>query len=545
MKKPDNTLYYGDNLYVLRNKIKDETVDLCYIDPPFNSKRNYNQIYNRIGNEDRAQAQAFIDTWTWDKYADKGYEEIITNDKGRFQPQLIELIKGLHAVLGEDSILAYLVHMSLRITEIHRVLKSTGSSYLHCDPTSSHYLRIVLDAIFVPQGGDFRNEIVWKRTSGHSNAIKFGSVHDTILYYSKSAKLTWNDNYQPYDQAYVDQYYRYKDTDGRHFMSGDASAPAGGGYTYKWKGITRAWRCPPETMERLDKEGRIFYTKNGIPRIKRYLHEAKGMPTQDIWGDIEALRSWNNERLGYPTQKPEALLERIIKASSNEGDVVLDAYCGCGTTVAVAQRLNRKWIGIDITFQSIKVILDRIKDRFGNDIRDSIITDGIPRDMESVLNLIHKKDDRTRKEFEKWAALTYDDEARVNEKKGADGGIDARSYFATGKDTSDKIVYQVKSGKVERNDIATLHSDMKREKAEMAVFITLKPSTKPMIDAAKEAGKYDHKMLGRKFDRISIVTVKDILDGKKSEIPHKLNALKSAEKVKGPRPKGLFDNLPR
>jgi hypothetical protein len=199
---------------------------------------------------------------------------------------------------------------------------------------------MLLDGVFGAEC--FRNEIIWKRTSGHSDAVGFGSIHDVVLFYTRDARPVWNDVFQPYDDGYIEQYYRYKDPDGRRWMSDNLSASglSGGGYDYEWKGITRVWRCPRSTMERLDAEGKIFYTRNGIARRKRYLDEAKGIPAQDLWTDIQALRSWHDERLGYPTQKPVALLERIIRASSNPGDVVLDPFCGCGTTIHAAQKLG-------------------------------------------------------------------------------------------------------------------------------------------------------------------------------------------------------------
>lgn len=327
-----NRLYYGDNLDVLRNKIKDETVDLCYIDPPFNSKRNYNQIYNNIGTEDRAQAQAFTDTWIWDTEADSGFDEILTNVQGRFQPQLVALIKGLHGVLGKGSLLAYLVSMSLRITEIRRVLKSTGSFYLHCDPTSSHYLKLVLDAVFCGQRGDFRNEIIWhyRRWTGKSN--KFQELHDTIFFYTKSDNYMFNVLYTPYTEKSLARKQNYHTR-----IKGD-----------------------DVYVTHIDK---------------------RGVRENDVW-QIPFVAPSANERLGYPTQKPEALLERIIKASSNEGDVVLDAYCGCGTTVAVAQRLKRKWIGMDITYQSISLILRRLEHTFSKSVLEDVVLDGIPQDMD-------------------------------------------------------------------------------------------------------------------------------------------------------------------
>jgi len=238
-----------------------------------------------------------------------------------------ELLRALRMFLKENDMMAYLTMMCIRLLELHRVLKPMGSLYLQCDPTASHYLKILLDGIL--GAFNFRNETIWKRTSGHSDAKRFGPVHDTIFFYTKTDNFTWNQTFQPYEQWYVEQYYHYEDSGGRRWMSDNLSASglSGGGYEYEWKGVTRIWRCPVTTMQRLHDAGKIYYTKNGIPRIKRYLDEAKGMPTQDVWGDIQALRSWHEERLGYPTQKPVALLERIVEASSKEGDVVLVFNC--------------------------------------------------------------------------------------------------------------------------------------------------------------------------------------------------------------------------
>ena len=535
MKK--NLLYYGDNLDVLRKHIHDETVDLCYIDPPFNSKRNYNQIYNNIGHEDRAQAQAFVDTWTWDDHANDCLGQILTNVNGVQTRQSIELMRGLDSVLGRGSLFAYIVNMTVRIAEIRRVLKSKGSFYLHCDPTASHYLKLACDAIFVPQGGDYKNEISWKRNSGHSDAVGYGRIRDVILFYTKSDRAIWNDVYQAYDAGYVEQYYRYEDPDGRKWMSDNLSAAglAGGGYTYEWHGHTKLWRCPIETMQRLHDEGKIYYTRNGIARRKRYLDEAKGMPAQDLWNDIQALRSWHDERLGYPTQKPEALLERIINASSNEGDTVLDAYCGCGTTTTVAQRLKRQWVGIDITYQSVSLVLRRLEKTFGAKVLNHITLDGIPRDMESAEALAHKKDDRVRKEFEKWAVLTYtNNRAIINDKKGADRGIDGVAYFMTSKKDNAMVVFQVKSGGVKRSDVATLRGDMEREKAALAVLITLEKPSHAMIEEAKAAGTYYHEMMNRSYDKIQVVTIKEIVEqDKRLDVPTSLEVFKAARAAKG------------
>jgi site-specific DNA-methyltransferase (adenine-specific) len=474
-----NKLYYGDNLEVLRKYIKDESIDLCYIDPPFNSKRNYNQIYNNLGKEDQAQAQAFVDTWTWDNHANEALEEIQSNYQGKFTSHTIDLIDGLTKVLGKGSLLAYLVSMTLRIVEIHRVLKSTGSFYLHCDPTASHYLKIVLDTVFCSQGGDFKNEIIWCYGSGGASKNHFSKKHDVILYYSKSSNnFIFN----------VD--------------------------------LVREPYSSPEKVEHKIIKGKAYQRKHELGRI----------PFD--WWTIPILTNTAKERLGYPTQKPEALLERIIKASSNKGDVILDAYCGCGTTIAVAERLERNWIGIDITYQSISLMLKRLEDSFGKNVLDKIELNGIPKDLESAKALATKPDDRTRKEFEKWAVLTYsNNRAVINDKKGADKGIDAIAYFQGDKDNREKIVFQVKSGNVKSGDIRDLQGTMTLQGAALGIFITLKPPSKDMIQTAKSAGIYRSRYRSQSVDKIEIVTVQEILEQKKRlDVILTFEVLKAAEK---------------
>lgn len=483
-----NQLYYGDNLEVLRRYIKDESVDLCYIDPPFNSKRNYNQIYNNIGAEDKAQAQAFIDTWEWDDHAIHGINEILINYHGLFTQQCIALITGLSNVLGKGSLLAYLVSMTLRITEIHRVLKPTGSFYLHCDPTASHYLKLVLDAIFCAQGGDFLNEIIWHYRRWTGKANKFQQLHDTILFYSKSKKYTFNVIYTDYTEGSV--------------------ARKKGGILHRFK-------------------------KGEEPTLVSNKEiDEKGVRENDVW-QIPFIAPSAKERLGYPTQKPESLLERIIKASSNENDIVLDAYCGCGTTVAVCQKLDRQWIGIDITYQSISLILKRLEDSFPGVLK-TIKLHGIPKDIESAKALANKTDDRTRKEFEKWAILTYtNNKAVINAKKGADKGIDGIVYFQGDKNDPEKIIFQVKSGKVKSGDIRDLLGTMTLESASLAIFITLEEPTKDMLKTAKSAGFYQSKYMSHTCDKIQIVTIKEIIeDQQRLNIRLSYEVLKSAEKQK-------------
>ncbi len=491
LKKPQvpNQLFYGDNIEVLRKYIKDETIDLIYIDPPFNSKRNYNQIYNNIGKEDKAQAQAFIDTWTWDDEAIQGFENITTNYNGLFSKQTIQLINGLEKVLGKGSLMAYLISMTIRIVEMHRVLKKTGSFYLHCDPTSSHYLKLVLDAVFCAKGGDFRNEIIWHYRRWTGKAAKFQELHDVIFFYTKSDEYTFNVQYTPYT---------------------DKSLHRKQNYHTRVKGDD------------------VYVTSI----------DEKGVRDNDVW-QIQLLNSQSKERLGYPTQKPEELLDKIIKTSSNKGDLVLDSYCGCGTTVAVAENLKRRWIGVDITYQSISLILKRLADSYGEKVLASTELNGVPQDIESAIALANKKEDKTRKEFEKWCVLTYtNNRAIINEKKGADGGIDGVAYIndfeANGIDVGIKeILFSVKSDKKPHvSYIRDLNGAMQREGVSMGYFITLYPPTKDMLEEAKKLGKYKNKYFGKDYDRIKIVTVEQILKGEIFDVPkaQEVKVVKSAKR---------------
>jgi DNA modification methylase len=552
-----NHLFYGDNLDVLRRKIASESVDLCYIDPPFNSKRNYFQIYNNQGSEDRAQAQAFVDTWNWGDEAAEGLDYILSIDRlnpragdTRWTEQTVELLRGLEKVLGRGSLLAYLVHMTLRIVEIHRVLKPTGSFYLHCDPTASHYLKLILDAVFCGQGGNYWNEIVWKRTSAHGDAaVCFGDVTDTIFYYSKTSKPIWNRQFVALSERHVESKYASIDENGRRFTTRDLRSPSPRpNLTYDYKGYkphANGWSISLDLMQKYDEAGLLHFPKNsdGRIRLKIFLDERKGLPLQNLWDDIPPINSQAQERLGYPTQKPEALLERIIKASSNEDDTVLDAYCGCGTTVAVAQRLGRRWIGIDITYQSIALILKRFRDSYEKSgtwpaVEANIVLDGVPRDLESAMALANKAGDKTRKEFEKWAILSFsDNQARINEKKGADGGIDGIAYFLIDKDTNGKAIFQVKSRPGTRADLATLNSDRLREKAEFGFLICTGLPTKAMRDEIAEAGKYRHPLLNREDDRLQVITVAELFDhpgrpARRLDLPMaRADAVKSAPAV--------------
>ncbi len=507
----DNLLYYGDNLDVLRRYVKDETVDLIYLDPPFNSKATYNVLFaEKNGSDSAAQIKAFEDTWHWDRAAADAYQETVEAG-GRVS----EAMQAFRKMLGDNDMLAYLAMMAPRLVELRRVLKPTGSIYLHCDPTASHYLKVLIDSIFRPLF--FRNEIIWKRQSAHSDARGYGSVHDVLLFYTKSDGYLWNQTYQPYEEDYVEQYYRYRDPDGRRWMSDNLSAAGltGGGYEYEWHGVTRVWRCPQETMERLDQEGRIYYTKNSIARRKRYLDEAKGLPVQDLWTDIESLRSWHAERLGYPTQKPEALLERIIEASSNEGDLVLDPFCGCGTTIAVAQRLKRRWIGIDITALAVTLMKHRLHNTFGDQVKDEYEVIGEPVSVPDARTLA-KQDPF---QFQ-WWALGLVGARPVEQKKGADKGIDGRLYFHDEeKGKTKQVILSVKAGKAGVGHLHELRGVIEREKAEIGVLLTMQEPTKPMRKEVAGAGFYDSPGWGKSYPRMQILTVAELLEGKGIEMP--------------------------
>lgn len=475
-----NKLYYGDNLDNLRKYIRDETVDLCYIDPPFNSKRNYNQIYNNIGEEDSDQAQAFIDTWTWDTRAEEGFSEIVSNYNGIFTKQCIHLVIGLEKVLGKGSLLAYLVSMTLRIVEINRVLKPTGSFYFHCDPTASHYLKLVLDSIFCARGGEFQNELIWHYETGGASKKRFSKKHDVIFWFTKGNK---------------------------------------------------SWIYNGDTIK--------------IPRTEKAMQRAQNPlgaridinDTHKNPNDVLIIQQMNpmaKERLGYPTQKPESLLEIIIKASSNDGDMVLDAYCGCGTTIAVAERLNRKWIGMDITYQSISLILKRLEEHYGKAVLESIILDGVPQDMDSAIELAHKKDDRLRKEFEKWAVLTFsNNRAIINEKKGGDRGIDGISFVLDANDKGEQIpkevLFSVKSNEtLSPSVIRDLNGTIERENAAMGYLITLYPMDN-LVRESKKYGMYENNLFKHTYPKIKVINVGEILSGERMEIPISLEVLKKAE----------------
>ena len=515
---PPNSLYFGDNLEVLRESIKDESVDLVYLDPPFNSKRDYNLLFKSPeGTESNAQITAFEDSWHWGQQAVHEFQEVVQGSN----THVAELLVALKGFLGTNDMMAYLTMMANRLLELQRVLKPTGSLYLHCDPTASHYLKLVLDGVFGVE--NFLNEIIWKRTSAHSSAKRYGPSHDVILFYGRSEKALWNPILSAHDQSYIESHYGQADPDGRSWQPVDLTgAGTRNGETGKpWRGFDpntkgRHWAYLPSALDEMDKNGLIYWPKKdgGWPRQKRYLSEKDGSPIQDVWGDIFPVNSQAQERLGYPTQKPLALLERIIQASSNPGDVVLDPFCGCGTAVDAAQKLGRQWIGIDITHLAVSLIEKRMKDRYPG---ITFEVHGTPKDLAGAVDLA----DRDKYQFQWWACSLVDAQPFGGKKKGADGGIDGLIYFGDiqgGKQVTQKAIVSVKGGNTNVSHIRDLKGVMERDKAAIGLFVTLEKPSKPMLKEAADAGEFKAGS-GKTYPRIQVLTIEDLFSGKRAQVP--------------------------
>ena len=525
-----NALYYGDNLAVLRESIASESVDLVYLDPPFNSNANYNVLFKSpAGAGSQAQIEAFEDTWHWGPEAEDAFDQVIQSGN----TDAADLLRAMRSFLGENDMMAYLAMMAIRLLELHRVLKPTGSLYLHCDPTASHYLKLTLDSIY--DAGNFRNEIIWKRTSAHSSAKRFGPVHDSLLFYTVSDSYTWNKVTQSYSEEYLTLKYRDEDSRGRYRLSDLTGAGIRSGDSGKpWRAfdptpLGRHWGVPlaivasltsdiglttQQKLDLLDEHGFIYWTpgrggKPGFPQLKRHLKA--GQPVQDVIDDIAPINSMAKDRLGYPTQKPVELLERILSASSNPGDLVLDPFCGCGTAVHAAQKLGRQWIGIDITHLAVSLIERRLKDAFPG---IAFEVHGTPKDIDGARDLAT----RDKYQFQWWAVSLIDAQPYGGKKKGADSGIDGLIYFRSDATTTERAVVSVKGG--EHVGVAMIHelkSVMAREKAPIGVFLTLAEPTHPMIAEAASAGFYE--LGGRKYPRLQIITIEDALKGEKPAIP--------------------------
>jgi DNA modification methylase len=518
---PRNTLFYGDNLAILREHVEDESVDLVYLDPPFNSNANYNLLFKAPdGHQSQAQIEAFDDTWHWNEPAEQAFDEVMQSGKS----DAAEMLRAMRSFLKENDMMAYLTMMAVRLVELHRVLKPTGSLYLHCDPTASHYLKILLDAVFGPT--NFLNEITWKRTHAHGSSKRYGPVHDVLLFYAKSSAFVWTNLRTEHARDYIEKHFRNIDEatgklfspitlTGSGIRKGESGKP--------WKGtnptnVNRHWALPgaileglgisggtvQDRLDALDDAGRIFWPKSedGTPRLKWFVTDLNGMAVPDIWTDIPPISAQAKERLGYPTQKPLALLERIISASSNEGDLVLDPFCGCGTTVHAAQKLNRRWMGIDVTHLAIHLIQRRLKDAFPG-IRFDIA--GVPKDLDGahVLALQDKY------EFQKWALAMIDAQPYKGGKKGGDGGVDGLLYIKPDGKKTEKVIVSVKGGQsLNPAMVKDLIVTVDQEGAKMGVFLTLEPATRGMVTLAAAAGflKTDYGQ----FPKIQIVTVEQL-----------------------------------
>ena len=463
---------------ILREKIPDETFDLIYLDPPFNSKRDYNILFKEGPQDSEAQVKAFEDSWHWNRDAESTFAELtgIKESKTKINQSIVDLMLALEKMIGKNDILAYLTMMAVRLIELRRVLKKTGSIYLHCDPTASHYLKIVMDTIFGKQ--NFRNEISWNYRRWPSKSKSFQRMHDIIFFYAKNVKsnYTFNTILQPLADITL----------------------------------------------KIHKGRKQKATFIGGKRLSRDQEESSiGTPIPDYWY-IPTIAGNAQERLGYPTQKPEALLERIIMASSKKGDLVLDPFCGCGTTVAVAERLHRKWVGIDITMLAINLIRHRLHDQFP-DRNIKIFVDGRPKDLAGARALFKKNP----YEFEYWVldliSATPSGNKSKEHMKGADRGIDGVINFIkdynNGKPANGKILVQVKGGMVHRDQIATLKGDIDRENADGGLFVTLEEPTKPMLQEAVEAGDYQVHFTKKEFPKIQIITVQELLQGKQPDMP--------------------------
>ena len=511
-----NVLYYGDNLEILRKYIPDSSIDLVYLDPPFNSKATYNVLYKeQTGESSQAQITAFEDTWHWGLESEKALQDIFASPIA--PPSVKDFMSVMPRFLGKKTdVAAYLAMMCVRLLELRRVLKDTGSIYLHCDPTASHYLKILMDALFGAY--NFRNEIVWRRYGAHNDVGQgsrhFGRVQDILLFYTKTERYKWTQLFTPLSADYIESTYKYETGTNRRFMTTPLTAPGGaekGNPVFEWHGYTRSWRYNKETLERLDQEGKIYYSRTGYPRQKHYLDGSRGVPVQSVWDDIGSLSGAHRERLGYPTQKPEALLERIIEACSGEGDIVLDPFCGCGTAIVVAHKLNRKWIGIDITHLAISTMKWRLEKKFPN-IQYRVI--GEPEDLASAKELASQN----KYQFQWWAVSLIGGQPYGDKKKGADTGIDGYLYFMDEKNKVKKGITSVKSGNVSVSQVRDLIGVVQREKAEMGIFLCLESATKPMQMEADSQGFY-HSPLGKDYPKIQIFTIEQLLEGKKPDIP--------------------------
>lgn len=512
-----NLLYYGDNLDVLRRHIGDSTVDLVYLDPPFKSNQDYNVLFaNHAGAQAAAQIKAFEDTWRWDESAARAYADVVEDGGG-----VSDVMRAFRTFLGSSDMMAYLSMMAPRLVELRRVMKDSASIYLHCDPTASHYLKMLMDAVFGPQ--NFRNEIIWKRKAGRGEtnvaAIRFGVSHDVILFYSKTKDASFHRQVRASNERYIESKFTHTDENGRRYRLDNITSPSyRPNLVYEYKGHKppkNGWAVSRERMEEMDTEGRLYIPDDPAKRIqrKRLLDELEGETVDTLWDDIAPINSQAKERLGYPTQKPVALLQRILDASSVEGNIVLDPFCGCGTTISAAQRMNRRWIGIDITHLAIGLIKSRLRDEFGDTISAAYRVVGEPTTLDDAEELA--KEDQY--QFQWWALGLVG--ARRNEKKGAHQGIDGKLLFhdeGAGGETK-QVILSVKAGKLHAEHVRDLRGVLEREHAEIGVLISMEEPTKQMRAEAASAGFY--KSAWGDHPRIQLLTVSELLTGKGIDYP--------------------------
>lgn len=537
-----NKLWYGDNITIMQREMGKHSVDLIYLDPPFKSDTNYNLLYRDMtGKPVPEQAEAFFDTWELDaaKLEVARTMPVLMREHG-IDDQYVEFWRIWMQALRktQPELLAYLIYMVQRLLHMKSILRPTGSIVLHCDQTASHYIKVMMDGIF---GHDnFRNEIIWKRQSAHSDAkSKFSAVSDVLLFYAASRHAKFFPQYTDHDPEYVEKFYRFDDDDGRgRYRLGDMSAPKGGGMAainkttgkpngwHIYKGFeppATGWRYSPETLARLDAEGRIYFPrhKDGTLdttrrlALKRYLKEQKGSIVTNVWTDIPPVQG--GESFGYPTQKPLALLERILAATTEPGDVVFDPFCGCGTTIYAATRMHREWIGCDIAILAVKLIREVLAEKYRLVEGTHFEVDGIPVSVEQAEELFR----RDPFQFQHWLV------ERVGgfpmHKKVADRGIDGRLYFERGKEPLGEVILSVKGGKLRPTDVRDLRGVLEREGAQMAGFLSLQPPSKAMRVEAAEAGMFVYN--GINYPRLQLLTVEDILAGKRTlETPTKMGS---------------------
>lgn len=542
-----NQLFYGDNLEVLRQSIPDESVDLVYLDPPFNSNRNYNVLFGHhvaTGGDDAAQIQAFGDTWVWTPTTDQQFAGLMA---GEIPAKAADALSAFRALLDRNDAMAYLVNMTPRLVELHRVLKPTGSLYLHCDPTMSHYLKIMLDAVFGP--ANFRNDIVWKRKAGRGEtqnaAIRFGVSNDTILFYAKSAQAKFVRQYRESNPEYIaSKFTHVEEASKRRYRLDNLTSPSPRpNLVYEYKGYNpppNGWAVSRARMEEMDAQNRLYLPAKKTARIqrKRYLDELEGETVDSIWDDIPPINSQAKERLGYPTQKPVALLERILAASSVPDTVVLDPFCGCGTTIDAAIKLGRKWIGIDVTYIAVDLIEKRLRHTYGDDITKTYQISGIPRDKAAALALFSQSPF----DFERWAVSMVD--GQPNQKQVGDKGIDGVARFPLdARRTVGRVLISVKGGRqLNPSMVRDLGGTVATQRAEMGVLITNGAPTRGMTDEANHAGTYQHPHYAEAFPRIQIITVDELLSGKRPKMPPTMLPYIQATRGKTPVDQGtLFD----